>query len=734
MAIDMKKLMLRFVDEARDHLGRLGDGVASLERDGAGGSAVDTLFRSAHTLKGSSRMMKLNTFAETAHRMEDLLGSLRDRKVAFAPAHGALLYRAIDTLSGLVDRVAERPDQPDLPALDEGLCEALAEAARGDTSSIPPVSGTAAPPPETWGEISRGPAASPEKTLAEEEQGAMSPAAPAQPAVTAAQTVRIRLGKLDALIKLMGEVVSGHARLRLRLNDLGTLERTGQGEGLSASALRQLGKALREDAQAQMLLMEELRDRTLEMRMLPLSVVFDPIGRTVREMARSLGKQAECVVTGAEIELDRQIIERLSEPVVHLLRNAVDHGIETPERREALGKPPMGRVTVSARQDGRWVVVEVGDDGTGIDTDRVLDKAVRKGLVGREATSGLSREEILDFIFQPGFSTSPIVTDLSGRGVGLDSVKRCVVDELQGTISVDYQLGRGSVFTLRLPLSLASMGILLVEAGGQRFGLVSRYVVSLQRVPRESLLVAAGREVTVLGNEFIPTVALSELTRTPPRPARPGGRQGGQPPGVVLVVIRVRQEKLALAVDGILDERDRVIKPLPDHMLLPLVSGMVVSDRNELVSVLHAPALLDAARRLHRPIDAAAPVQEEARHDRILVVDDSTSTREIEKDLLEAYGYQVTLAEDGIDGLEKALAEPFDAVVTDVEMPGIDGFSLTERLRMQETYRAVPIVIVTSRHREEDKRRGVEAGADAYIVKSDFDQNTLVDTLRILLG
>jgi len=161
---------------------------------------------------------------------------------------------------------------------------------------------------------------------------------------------------------------------------------------------------------------------------------------------------------------------------------------------------------------------------------------------------------------------------------------------------------------------------------------------------------------------------------------------------------------------------------------------MVVSDRNELVSVLHAPALLDAARRLHRPIDAAAPVQEEARHDRILVVDDSTSTREIEKDLLEAYGYQVTLAEDGIDGLEKALAEPFDAVVTDVEMPGMDGFSLVERLRAQEAYRAIPIVIVTSRHREEDKRRGAQAGADAYIVKSDFDQNSLVDTLRILLG
>jgi len=249
--------------------------------------------------------------------------------------------------------------------------------------------------------------------------------------------------------------------------------------------------------------------------------------------------------------LDRQIIDRLSDSVVHLLRNAVDHGIEAPERREALGKPPMGRVTVSARQDGRWVVVEIGDDGTGIDTARVLEKAVRKGLVGREDTSGLSREEILDFIFQPGFSTSPIVTDLSGRGVGLDAVKRCVVDELQGTISVDYQLGRGCVFTLRLPLSLASMGILLVEAGGQRFGFVSRYVVSLQRVPRESLLIAAGREVVVLGNEFIPTVALSELTRTPPRPARPGGRQGGEPPGVVLVVVRVRQEKLALAVDVI---------------------------------------------------------------------------------------------------------------------------------------------------------------------------------------
>ncbi|HEX5394620.1 MAG TPA: response regulator [Rhodocyclaceae bacterium] len=719
-AIDIGKFVVRFVEEARDHIGKLNDGLAALESGSDDKEVVNAVFRSAHTVKGSSRMLKLGPITDTAHKLEDVLGALREGAVRFDASLAQVLYRGVDGLSALVDKLAENSDGASLPPADAALLAALDAAAQG-AGGAPAVAEPAAVEPATPSEPPPAPAVS-----------------AADPKLKTPDTVRVRLTKLDELIKLMGEVVSSHARMRQRLTDIRTIEREASDDsagGELRQRLRGFAQTLKDDVLAQEALMDELHDKALIMRMLPLAIVFEPAGRMIREMARTVGKQVECVVAGAEIELDRQMIDKLSDPVIHLLRNAVDHGLETPEKRVAAGKTPQGRLSLSAHQDGGWVVIQVADDGGGIPIEAVRDKAIKRGFVTAEKAAAMSDQEVVDFIFLPGFSTSSIITDLSGRGVGMDVVKQTIVDDLQGVVGVETRSGAGTTFSLRLPLSLAVMRVVLVEVDGLSFGFTAQYVAEILRVPRSALLTVAERNAVVVRNEFVPVVPLAELLRVPKaRVRKPATSRADL--GLLLVVVRVRNEKIALEVDELIDERDMVIKPLPEHMRhLQTVSGMVITGRNELVSVLHAPTLLEQARKARGQASAAAAEEGAAQGGyRILVVDDSLNTREIEKDVLEAHGYRVTLAEDGLDGLRKAQAESFDAVLTDVEMPHMDGFSLTERLRQEEAYRSTPIVIITSREKEEDKRRGVQVGADAYIVKGDFDQSNLVDTLRALLG
>lgn len=711
MARDLTRYIGRFIDETRDHLRRIEQEIAAFET-GAIAGAVDAVFRSAHTIKGASRMLKLEAVTETAHRLEDVLSALREGKRSFTPDHGHIIRRTVDALGSQLDALAEtgRPSQTD-PALLAALSGLAAnDAPFMSASSGEPSSETSEPSPE---------ASSPPRT---------PPGG--GPALKTPETVRVQLSRLDELIKLMGELVASQEWLRHRASELGAIAREAERRPRdSARLLRAFARGVKDDMTAQQALVEELHGMSLVMRMLPLAIVLEPAARMARDLARSLGKEADCAISGSEIEIDRLLIDRLADPILHLLRNALDHGIEPPEAREASGKPRRGALRLSARQDGGFVTLCVRDDGRGLDLAAIRDKAVRKGMIAPEQAAQLAEREIIDLIFTPGFSTSPLITDISGRGVGMDAVKRCVVDELQGQVEIESVPGQGAAITLRLPLSLAFMRVLLVEAGGRTFGFSAQQVACLQRTPASAVVIAADRRAVTVDNEFVPLFDLAELLGEPP--SRESARGDGF---VSLVIARIGGAKLALAVDKLVDERDILIKPLPEHLRgLELVSGMATIGRNALAAVLHAPALLEAARgmRRERPRERLAEKEERPR---VLVVDDSLNTREIEKDVLEAHGYDVTLAEDGADGLARAREEDFDAVLTDVEMPNMDGFTLTAALRDENRYRNVPIIIITSRAKEEDKRRGIEAGADAYIVKGSFDQSNLLDTLKSLLG
>lgn len=714
MALDLSKFIGRFVGEARDRIADLASGLAALERNPDDADALAGVFRSAHTIKGSARMLKLAGVGESAHRLEDVLAALRERRIRLDPALASLLLQAIDALSAQIDRTeSSGTDAPPDPA----LCTALARAAAGGNDAAQP--GGESPP------------------------AAPLEAAPvAAPRYRAPDSVRVRLTQLDGLVRLAGDALGGRIRLSERLREAQALEQAIRGLGASpriealAREMRGFAQRLREDLQAQEQLAADLGERALTMRMLPLDTVFEPSVRMVRELARTLGKTVRCTVQGGEIELDRQIVERLGEVLVHLLRNALDHGIEDPAERRAAGKPEAGCIRLAARHAGGSVVLEIEDDGRGLDRRRILDRAIRKGLIDKAQAAILTDERVAELIFEPGLSTSPIVTDLSGRGVGMDAVKRTVVDDLHGVISFFGRPGAGCGLALKLPLSLASMRVLLVESRGHCLGLAARHVARLVRVGARNRIDLAGRPALVLDNEFVALVSLGELLDLPP----PSGQERRRPPRhgrPLAVVLDVRQAKLAVTVDRLEDACDMVVKTLPAHLrTCSLIAGILVTGDQRLASLLQPQALIDAARRLRgeelvRNLPAASH-PDEPHH--ILVVDDSLNTREIVKEMLEACGYRASTAEDGLAGWQKALGGHYDAVLTDVEMPGLDGFSLAARLRAHEKYRTTPIVVLTSRAREEDKRRGIEVGADAYIVKGDFAQSGLLDTLHSLLG
>jgi len=733
MAFDMARFLMRFVEEAREHVEKLNKGLVLLEKNPKDSETLNAIFRSAHTIKGSSRMMKLTHITEVAHKIEDVLGALRDGKISHSKELADLIFKAIDVLSDMIEKTASGQEIKDN---NSALCEELAKAAEGGLLQ------KIATPKET-------------ETHRDESRPALGTSQQVVPQspnkeTKQVETVRINAERLDELTRLMSEIISNQNRMKQRIIDIKEIERIAKrnmelaqedfsGKDNSEAVeltqslylkIKHLASTIRDDYNLYELLSGELQEKALLMRMVPLSEIFDPIHRTVRDISRSVGKEIDFVVEGGDIEIDRRIIDKLRDPLIHMIRNSIDHGIEDSEERTKVGKPVRGSVRLSACYDAGSVLIELSDDGRGISVEKIKEKALRKKMFTNEEIDNMSRSALIDLIFQPGFSTSAIITDISGRGVGMDVVKRNIIDELRGSISINTAPGKGTSFYMRLPMSLAIMRILLISVAGMPFAIGSYYVSEIIRLPETEFMNVVGKKAVRVKNEFIPVVNLDAILKLP---SNTQPRHASQGANKLIIIVHIGAEKLGLIIDDLLGEEDMVIKSLPGHMKnISLVSGVIISGINEVISVLHVPAVIESAKYVkeERLVKEGA----RSRGANILVVDDSINTRDIEKSILEAHGYTVTLAEDGIDGLNKAMEFKYDVVITDVEMPRLDGFSLTERLRQDERYKDTPIIIVTSREKEEDKQRGIRVGADAYIVKGSFDQTNLLDTVQNLIG
>ncbi|HEX2016306.1 MAG TPA: response regulator [Solirubrobacteraceae bacterium] len=692
------QLLQIFREETSERLDRIVDLVLATEAGTAPADSVDALFRDAHSIKGNAGMVGFPAAATIAGAMEDILEDARE--------HGALppgLTTALLSATDAIRRSIQGDDGDPAATVAELRAAAGTEPAPAPNGPRAPGAGSPAAIPEPPPPDLEPPDTDPEPPHPEpphpEPPGQPSPAAvaeltaaapPSSSSLSGASPTSVRVGtaKIDRLLDVVGETVL-HRR---RLDHL--LRRGNEDE-----------ERLEEELGSGDILLADLQDSVIQMRTLPLSSIIGPFPRAVRDMAAETGKQAKLEMHGTETQLDRVILDGVSETIVHVLRNAVSHGIETPEQRAAAGKAPEGTVELRAEPRGGLVAITVSDDGRGVSTE-IQERGRRAG-------------SLVEVLAEPGFSTAGRVSDLSGRGVGLDAVKRHV-ESLGGGMEIASEPGRGTAVTLLLPLTLALMELLLVERGGQPFGLPLPSVVEAFAI--DTVTTLGGRPSIDLRGSTVALIDLAEAI----------GAAGEElAPRSPAVVVSAAGQRMAVVCDRLLGDQEAVVKTLGPLLAdLPGYLGAAILGDGRVALILEPSFLV---RR--RAAVAAARAREEASHvSRVLVVDDQFTVRELQRRILEGAGYEVLTAANGVEALEVITREPeLELVVTDIEMPEMDGLTLLQHIRGEPDTDTLPVVIVSSRAGEEDRRRGAEAGADAYVVKAEFDQRALLETVGRLI-
>lgn len=746
VSFDKKKFITRFVGEATDHLSQLNEGLLKLERNPDDMEILNQVFRSAHTIKGSSRVLSLNDITKVAHRLEDALDALRGKKIVSSKELFNLLFKATDMLGDIVKQI-QSGVSVDIDS--RQLCEALEMAMSGQFQGSANIGGTPADSIASQDDTT--------ETAAENKKSAPTIAKDSGKSASdqsrIMETVRLPIAKIDESIKLMGEIISNNSRMKHNLSDLETIKKLSNrfmelsmkienrqqvhtetlineisnlAQNLD-SRVRSYEENTKDTMSIQSLLTEELREKVLKMRMFPLSTAVDSFYRMVRDMSSSAGKNVDLIMDGTGIELDKKVIEKIGDPLLHIVRNCFDHGIESLDVRVKNGKPKNGTIRLTACYEGGNVLIEVSDDGGGIPVEKIKEKALLKKLYDKETLDNMPRNEIINLIFRPGFSTSAIITDLSGRGVGMDVVKENIVEELKGSIEIKTVEGKGSTFYIRIPVTLAIVRALFIVASDLTLAIAVNAISEVVRIPKTEIIEVVNKRAIRLREQIIPVISLENALQLAEK--RPDNNMNAY-----IVILSLGNEKLGLIIDTLINEEDIVMVALPKHMeKIDLVAGVTMVGKDEIVVLLHVPKLFALASKIYEPVTTEKSSSKDKKSQYILVVDDSVSTREIEKSILESYGYNVDLASDGMEGLEKAGEFQYDLVITDVEMPRMDGFSLTEKLRNKVGYKNTPVIIVTSLDKESDKKRGIQVGANAYIVKGSFDQSNLLNTVQNLI-
>ncbi|MBI5815962.1 MAG: response regulator [Nitrospinae bacterium] len=700
--------------ESGERLRDIENSVLALEANPAEPAPLEPLLRDIHSLKGASRMLEVTAVERIAHAMEDYLAPVRKGEAALTKNMADTIYNSLDAVKRLVrEAVTGEESGVDIPAVVHSL---IGDApGQVESSTNAPATGGAS------GSQSRG-----------------------EP-LYQMDTVRVKTDKLDSLLTHSGELVVLKTRMAHRLvqaeeamglcDELAKERQDGNGviRRLSA-AISELRDAINEDESKLEFISSEMENGIRNIRLVPFHVLFDLFPRMTRDLAAARGVETLLLIEGGDTKADKKVIEEMKDPIMHLIRNAIDHGIEPPDERERAGKPRAGTITLSAQRTETSVEIRVADDGRGLDTETIKQAAIKRKMISAELAGALTGPDIQALIFASGFSTSAFATDISGRGIGLDAV-RVITESLKGSIHIESTPGAGCVMRIKLPVTLSATRALIVMSEGRRYAIPIEFTKSARMVSRGDVFPVEGRDTIVVDGAPVAITGLLEILEMPAAGVK--SSRNGQAPrngSFPCVTLFAGDQTAAVRVDELLDELEITLKPRCSLLKrVRNISGSTILGNGEVCAVLNPPDVIRTVRKRSMPKGAAVAADSSNVAERkraVLVVEDSITTRTQLKRIITGAGYDVVTAVDGMDACEKMAASSFDAVVSDVMMPKMNGLALTARIRADQRSKDLPVILVTTLASDADKKKGLEAGANAYIPKPAFDQKLLLETLR----
>lgn len=737
MAIDRNAFIDHFLSEAQENISAMETGILVLKHDPENKNELATLMRALHTLKGSARMLKFPTIEKITHSLEDVLKAVRDGRLQFNPGIVRLVMVSCEYNRRALAKI--RDDRDDGIPLDS-LVETCRLAEDGgsfgfewfhDSRTQAESASSAAPSAAPPGGNAKAPGL-PESGDAH---------APTDPqAAIAADSIRIKTSRVDAILKMHNDLIVNQFLLKRENEHFAEMEETCRQlaergsspvDGGTRPELRLLSQlsAARGRFREQMQIVEEsareVQKELLSLRMLPVSLVLGPLPSMVEETSISLGKDIRLEMTGTDLALDRMVLEHLRDPVIHIVRNSVDHGIGTPDQRKESGKDGTGTIRIDCAIESGNFVMRIADDGEGFDYERIRRKAAAQGLMQADEAAAASEQSLNSLLFAPGFSTRDESTELSGRGVGLDIVRH-EIELVKGKISVESARGKGVSFVLVLPLSLATVEGFFVRVGERKYLVPSAYITEISRYSKDEEVLIQNRRSILVRDQLVPVYHLGTQV---------GSGDSDAFASAHVLLVEYLGDRAGIVVDEILQHASLVYKPMPPGLsALKPVQGFVYDENFSMVSIIVVPEIMQRFRKnrdlsSHKRFSKENP---EYRH--ILVVDDSFSTREIEKSILSFEGYNVETAVDGIEALEMMRGRHFDLVVSDINMPRMDGAMLVENLRREDKFRNVPIIVVSSESDSARRTQLMSLGANSFITKADFDRGHLAQEVRYLLA
>lgn len=754
-------LLELFQLETRTQVQVLNNGLLALEHDPTSAAQLEACMRAAHSLKGAARIVDLHPAVRIAHAMEDCLVAAQEGRLRLQATDidalllGTDLLQRVATpgveLGGEIDELVVRlSNAPNAPP----AAPAVPPRAPRPSDFLPPIQRVEDPPLATPAPAPAAAPASSSQTMVRRSSD--------QGISEGERVLRVTADTLNKLLGLSSETLVeshwvgpfGASMLRLRRMQSGAAQALDgvraalAGQHVDARVQAALDDAQRIVGECQQELArrtsevdefgwrmshlaQRLYDTALACRMRPFGDGVGGMARMVRDLGRSLGKQVRLEIEGDATQVDRDILEKLDAPLMHLLRNAVDHGIEMPMDRMDAGKSPEGLIKLAARHAAGMLLIELSDDGAGISLDRLRVEVVQRKLTNAETAARLSEAELLEFLFLSGFSTRGEVTEISGRGVGLDVVQT-MVRQLRGAVRIHQTTGQGTRFVLEMPLSLSVVRSLLVEVQGEIYAFPLAYVSHALQVRAEEIEQLEGHQHFRFMDKQIGLVSARQILRA--------GEPAPAAESVAVVVVGDHDKLYGIAVDRYVGERTLVVQPLDPRLgkVQDVMAGALMDDGTPLLILDVEDMLLSVQKlieggRLTR-VDGGGAVVQARRRKRVLVVDDSLTVRELERKLLLNRGFEVAVAVDGMDGWNMLRGEDFDLVVTDVDMPRMDGIELVSRIKADARLQSLPVMVVSYKDREEDRRRGLDAGADYYLAKGSFHDDALLDAVEDLIG